>query len=68
MNVDRVQSYDLEHNPTKAWNTLSDMIKHLQIDLYIIRVNEQKVGTIPQDIQQELRSLQKDIEKVLKNA
>lgn len=64
--MDRVSSYDISNNPTRAWNTLSDQIKHLENDLFIMTVNKNKVGEIPQDIQASLYSLQIAIKRALK--
>lgn len=64
--MDRVSGYDIFNNSTKAWNTFSDQIKHLENDLFIMTVNKNKVGEIPQDIQASLHSLQMAIKRVLK--
>lgn len=63
--MDRVQPYDMEHRPEKAWNTIADMIGHLQTDLFIMRLNPKKVGPFPADIQNRLRSLRDEIDRVL---
>lgn len=64
--MDRVSSYDVFNKPTRAWNTFSDQVKHLDTDLFIMTANKDKVGEIPQDIRASLRSLQMAIERVLK--
>ena len=64
--MDRVSGYDVFNKPTRAWNTLSDQIKHLEDDLFIMTTNKNKLGEIPQDIRANLRSLQMAIERALK--
>ena len=63
--MDRVNSYDIFNNPAKAWNALSDQIKHLDTDFFIMMANKNTVGEIPQDIQTSLRSLKITIERAL---
>lgn len=63
--MDRVSSYDVFHNSQRAWNTLSDQIKHTETDLFIMTANKNRVGEIPQDIRASLRSLQMAIERAL---
>jgi len=63
--MNRVSSYDIFNKPARAWNTLSDQIKHLDTDLFIMTINKDKVGEIPQDIRTSLRSLQITIERTL---
>ena len=58
---DRVQIYDIANHPERACYTLSDMISHLEIDLYIMRVN---CAPFPADIQRRLRGLQMVIENL----
>lgn len=66
MKMNRVEYYDICHEPQKAWNTFSDEIKHLENDLFIINANKIKIGEIPADIQKTLFSLKLSIEKALK--
>ena len=64
--MSRVQSYDIQHNKERAWNTLSDMIKHTDIDLSIMVCNRSTVGDIPNDIKGTLRGLKRTIEIALR--
>ena len=63
--TERVSAYDLEHNPTKAWNTFATEVDHLYIDLEIMLYNQDRVGVIPHDIIRRLQSLQRRIETAL---
>lgn len=63
--MDRVQPYDMVHRPEKAWNTLADMIEHLQTDLLIMRLNPKDVGSFPADIQRRLSGLRDEIDRAL---
>lgn len=63
--MDRINSYDVFNNSLKAWNILSDQVKHMETDLFIMIANKNKVGEIPQDIRASLRSLQMAIERAL---
>ena len=61
----RVQAYDMVHNPEKAWNTLGDMVGHLQNDLFIMQINPKEVGEFPADIKSRLRCLRNAIDRAL---
>ena len=62
---ERVSAYDISHKPQKAWNTFSAQIKHAENDLFILTTNRAKVGEIPRDIKQSLRSLRDAIDRAL---
>ena len=62
---ERVNFYDICHNPQKAWDALSDQIKHAQNDLYIMAANSATLGEMPKDVKQTLRGLQVAIQNLL---
>ena len=62
---ERVSSYDIYNNPTKAWNTFADSIGHLQNDLFIMKANVETLGEMPKDIQKRLQALRDTISRVL---
>ena len=66
MKMNRVEYYDICHEPQKAWNTFSDEIKHLENDLFIINAIKINIGESPADIQKTLFSLKLSIERALK--
>lgn len=55
--TERVSAYDIQNNPTRAWNVFADEISHLHNDLDIMRNNKDRVGSMPNDVFSRLRDL-----------
>ena len=55
--MQRINAYDIHHTADKAWNTFSNEVNALIIDLYIVTQNKQSLGEIPNDIRKSLSTL-----------
>lgn len=62
---ERINAYNISHKPQKTWDTFSAQIKHAENDLLLMTANCAKVGKIPRDIRQTLRSLRDAIDRAL---
>ena len=63
--IERVSGYYIYNNPDKAWDIISNEIKSVTTDIFIIGQNLSILGEIPYDIQADLKNLIKTANNIL---